>query len=122
MRRSRLALAAAVAAVLASGAVTATVTAGASLAATTTAMRPAGDGPAGFWWGTDSWPVKVTGNPPYSMPYLGGAYGGYIGMTGNWAYWLCDLPGGDTLGVMRDFAVVRVFAVPGGWRGRGGGC
>src|SRR6266853_6127864 len=22
------------------------------------------------------------------MPYLGGAYGGYIGMTGNWAYWL----------------------------------
>jgi hypothetical protein len=21
------------------------------------------------------------------MPYLGGAYGGYIGMTGNWAYW-----------------------------------
>ena len=22
------------------------------------------------------------------MPYLGGSYGGYIGMTGNWAYWL----------------------------------
>jgi hypothetical protein len=22
------------------------------------------------------------------MPHLGGAYGGYIGMTGNWAYWL----------------------------------
>jgi hypothetical protein len=22
------------------------------------------------------------------MPYLGGTYGGYIGMTGNWAYWL----------------------------------
>ena len=88
MRRSRLALAACMAAVLASGAVTATVTAGASLAATTTAMRPAGDGPAGFWWGTDSWPVKVTGSAPYSMPYLGGAYGGYIGMTGNWAYWL----------------------------------
>ena len=21
------------------------------------------------------------------MPFLGGAYGGYIGMTGNWAYW-----------------------------------
>ena len=32
------------------------------------------------------WPVKVTGNAPYSMPYLGGAYGGYIGMTGNSAY------------------------------------
>ena len=35
---------------------------------------------------------------------------------------LGDLPGGDTLGVMRDFAVVRVFAVPRGWRGRGGEC
>jgi hypothetical protein len=50
--------------------------------------RPAGDGPPGFWWGTDSFPVTVPGSAPYSMPYLGGAYGGYIGMTGNWAYWL----------------------------------
>jgi hypothetical protein len=33
-------------------------------------------------------PVTVPGSAPYSMPYLGGAYGGYIGMTGNWAYWL----------------------------------
>jgi hypothetical protein len=49
---------------------------------------PAGDGPHGFWWGTDSLPVTVPGHPPYQMPYLGGAYGGYIGMTGNWAYWL----------------------------------
>ena len=49
---------------------------------------PAGDGPHGFWWGTDSLPVTVPGRPPYQMPYLGGAYGGYIGMTGNWAYWL----------------------------------
>jgi hypothetical protein len=48
---------------------------------------PAGDGPPGFWWGTDSLPVSVPGSAPYSMPYLGGAYGGYIGMTGNWAYW-----------------------------------
>jgi len=48
---------------------------------------PAGDGPAGFWWGTDSFPVSVPGSAPYSMPFLGGAYGGYIGMTGNWAYW-----------------------------------
>jgi len=30
----------------------------------------------------------VPGSAPYSMPFLGGAYGGYIGMTGNWAYWL----------------------------------
>src|ERR1700724_2053595 len=49
---------------------------------------PAGDGPPGFWWGTDSFPVSVPGSAPYSMPFLGGAYGGYIGMTGNWAYWL----------------------------------
>jgi hypothetical protein len=50
-------------------------------------LAPAGDGPPGFWWGTDSWPVTVPGSAPYTMPYLGGAYGGYIGMTGNWAYW-----------------------------------
>src|ERR1700740_1385703 len=56
--------------------------------ATAALAAPAGDGPPGFWWGTDSLPVTVPGSPPYSMPYLGGAYGGYIGMTGNWAYWL----------------------------------
>jgi hypothetical protein len=33
---------------------------------------PAGDGPPGFWWGTDSFPVTVPGSAPYSMPYLGG--------------------------------------------------
>jgi len=52
------------------------------------AAAATGDGPAGFWWGTDSWPVSVPGGAPYRMPYLGGVYGGYIGMTGNWAYWL----------------------------------
>jgi len=52
------------------------------------AARAGGDGPPGFWWGTDSWPVSVPGGAPYAMPYLGGTYGGYIGMTGNWAYWL----------------------------------
>jgi hypothetical protein len=55
--------------------------------------RAGGDGPSGFWWGTDSLPVTVPGKAPYSMPYLGGAYAGYIGMTGNWAYWLkCSGP------------------------------
>jgi len=90
MRRSWLALAACMALVLASGgAAAAAVTAGASRAVTTAAAaRPDGDGPPGFWWGTDSWPVPVPGSAPYKMPYLGGAYGGYIGMTGNWAYWL----------------------------------
>jgi hypothetical protein len=55
--------------------------------ATAAHAAPAGDGPPGFWWGTDSFPVPVPGSAPYSMPFLGGAYGGYIGMTGNWAYW-----------------------------------
>ena len=43
--------------------------------------------PPGFWWGTDSYPVTVPGSAPYRMPFLGGAYGGYIGMTGSWSYW-----------------------------------
>jgi hypothetical protein len=58
------------------------------LSQTPASAAPAGDGPPGFWWGTDSLPVTVPGRPPYQMPFLGGAYGGYIGMTGNWAYWL----------------------------------
>jgi len=46
---------------------------------------PAGDKPAGFWYGSDSRQVTITGSAPYSEPVTGGAYGGYIGMTGNWA-------------------------------------
>jgi hypothetical protein len=83
MRRIWLALAACLALVLASGAAAAAVP-----SATAAPRVPAGDAPPGFWWGTDSWPVTVSGTAPYSMPRLGGAYGGYIGMTGNWAYWL----------------------------------
>jgi hypothetical protein len=45
----------------------------------------AGDKPQGFWFGTDSRTVTITGSAPYSEPVIGGAYGGYIGMTGNWA-------------------------------------
>jgi len=86
MRRIWLALAACLALVLTTG-VTATAAQAAS-AGGAAAQRPAGDGPPGFWWGTDSLPVSVPGSAPYSMPHLGGAYGGYIGMTGNWAYWL----------------------------------
>ena len=80
MRQIWLALAACLTLILASGA--------AATAASAAGMAPAGDAPPGFWWGTDSWPVTVPGKAPYSMPRLGGAYGGYIGMTGNWAYWL----------------------------------
>ncbi|HTW04298.1 MAG TPA: hypothetical protein VMF87_28640 [Streptosporangiaceae bacterium] len=45
----------------------------------------AGDKPSGFWYGTDSRAVTLNGSAPYSEPVIGGAYGGYIGMTGNWA-------------------------------------
>ena len=45
------------------------------------------DHPAGFWYGTDSWPVTMSATAPYTIPYTGGAYGGYIGMAGNWARW-----------------------------------
>ena len=89
MKRSGLTVVACLALVLASGsAAAATVTAGTGHVAVTARALPAGDGPPGFWWGTDSLPVSVPGSAPYSMPHLGGAYGGYIGMTGNWAYWL----------------------------------
>jgi hypothetical protein len=64
------------------------ITAALALVLTSAVAAAAGDGPPGFWWGSDSWPIPVSGSAPYSMPRLGGAYGGYIGMTGNWAYWL----------------------------------
>jgi hypothetical protein len=47
----------------------------------------AGDRPSGFWNGTDSRGVPVPGSGPYREPTIGGAYGGYIGMAGNWANW-----------------------------------
>ena len=55
--------------------------------ARSTALAPAGDSPAGFWYGTDSWPISISGNP-YEEPKGLGRYGGYIGMTGSWSYWL----------------------------------
>ncbi|HUC59163.1 MAG TPA: hypothetical protein VMA95_17300 [Streptosporangiaceae bacterium] len=64
--------------------------------ATTVALAPVnawasgtarGDSPAGFWYGTDSRTITITGSAPYSEPAIGGPYGGYIGMTGNWAKW-----------------------------------
>ena len=86
MRRRWLALAGCLALVLTSGGTAgATVMTGTGKAVTAAERLPAGDGPPGFWWGTDSATVAVPGGAPYSMPHLGGAYGGYIGMTGNWA-------------------------------------
>jgi hypothetical protein len=67
--------------------------AGAIRAVTTVQMLRDGDGPPGFWYGTDSMPVPVSGAGPYGEPDIGGAYGGYIGMIGSWSYWL-GCPGG----------------------------
>jgi hypothetical protein len=91
VRRWKLALGGCATLLLAAGAVTATLPTGATGSAqTVTAARtqPLNDAPAGFWYGTDSWPVTVSGHAPYSEPATGGAYGGYIGMTGSWSYWL----------------------------------
>jgi hypothetical protein len=46
---------------------------------------PEHDSPTGFWYGTDSATVTISGSAPYLVPVIGGHYGGYIGMTGNWA-------------------------------------
>ena len=65
--------------------------ASAARGAATARGRPAGNGPPGFWW-ADSFPGHRAGRRSVQMRYLGGAYGGYIGMTGNWTYWLGLMP------------------------------
>jgi hypothetical protein len=49
-------------------------------------IRPA-DEPSGFWYGTDSNYISIPGPAPYKEPAIGGSYGGYMGMVGNWAAW-----------------------------------
>jgi len=61
------------------------ILAAAALVALGAAPALAGDRPAGFWYGTDSRTVTISGSAPYREPVIGGSYGGYIGMTGNWA-------------------------------------
>jgi hypothetical protein len=46
----------------------------------------------GFWTGTDSSNIGISGSAPYKTPGIGGLYGGYIGMVGNWAV-LAHCPG-----------------------------
>ncbi|MHB8505730.1 MAG: hypothetical protein ACYDEN_08440 [Acidimicrobiales bacterium] len=41
----------------------------------------------GFWSATDSAAVPVGGSGPYTAAAVGGAYGGYLGMVGDWARW-----------------------------------
>jgi hypothetical protein len=71
-------------------AVLAAITVGAaSMATAATTGTAATAAPAanasGFIYGSDSWPVPVTGKAPWPMTHLTGSYGGYIGMAGNWA-------------------------------------
>ena len=91
---ARLAAAAATAALLCGAPEAAAAAPGRGSAAQARAGQPAaasrvrlGDHPAGFWYGTDSSPMTVTGSP-YREPVIGGNYGGYIGMTGKWSTWL----------------------------------
>jgi len=60
-----------------------TVAAGISVAVAVSAQ--AGDSPAGFNFGSDSSYVPILGPAPYRNPVMGGNYGGYVGMVGNWA-------------------------------------
>jgi hypothetical protein len=55
--------------------------------ATTAPALASGAGPSGFWYATDSSEVAIPGPAPYREPAVGGAYGGYFGMIGNWAAW-----------------------------------
>jgi hypothetical protein len=88
VKRSKLVLGGIVALLLVGGATTASIPQTTLRVATTAQLQPDRDGPAGFWYGSDSWPVPVSGSAPYSEPSIGGAYGGYVGMTGSWSYWM----------------------------------
>jgi hypothetical protein len=54
-------------------------------AASTTAASAAASPGTGFGYGTDSWPIPLGGSAPYQEPVIGGNYGGYMWMAGNWA-------------------------------------
>jgi hypothetical protein len=75
----------AVAALAAAGPVAATAATAKPAAPAAAAAVGPGDTPAGFIYGTDSWPTSVEAGTPYREPVIWGPYGGYIGMAGNWA-------------------------------------
>jgi hypothetical protein len=85
-RSERVAAAALGAAALLAAAAMSASPAGASTARTS-AASPRHDNPAGYWYGTDSSQMNISGSVPYQVPAIGGTYGGYIGMAGNWARW-----------------------------------
>jgi hypothetical protein len=66
-------------------AATAVTAAAVALGATSAYGATSGDSPAGYWYGTDSFAMTGQGSAPYHEPVTGGAYGGYIGMIGDWA-------------------------------------
>ena len=98
MKRPRVAVASALASVLAlasifvlagkAGPAASTGRPAAALAVAAAPGAKPADSPAGFWYGTDSWPMTISGKAPYSTPRIGSPYGGYIGMIGNWAKWV----------------------------------
>ena len=65
--------------------------------------------PAGFWNGTDSSYMAIPGPAPYREPVIGGSYGGYIGMIGNWAGW--QHCGGKVVWSTADSAAARTNLV-----------
>lgn len=71
---------------IAVGTLTTTAIAGAVAAAS----GPAAAAPQAsvFYRGTDSNYIAIPGPAPYREPGIGGRYGGYIGMVGNWAAWM----------------------------------
>ena len=68
----------------------ATGIAGPASAATDASAASSAANPAGFIYGSDSWPVPITGSAPFPMTHLSGSYGGYMGMAGNWRQLSCS--------------------------------
>ena len=74
---------------IAAAGVAAAAAIGAAVAATgTTTAALAAPQATVFYRGTDSRYIAVPGPAPYREPAIGGSYGGYIGMVGNWATWM----------------------------------
>ena len=84
-RKLTLGLSALLVAGLAGVAAYGTGIAGASAATDAATTTAATANAAGFIYGSDSFPVPITGSAPYPMTHLSGSYGGYMGMAGNWA-------------------------------------
>jgi len=74
------AVASVVTAALVGGSPAAASVAGTAQAATSAATTT-------YWSGTDSNYIPIPGPAPYREPGIGGKYGGYVGMIGNWAGW-----------------------------------